>query len=103
MTKADTQLIKRYQKLIAISRDIASTLNLDLLLDRIVHAAAVDVVHVGLGDRTPGEFDVVERRLDRRPEMMRLQPRVAIESSTLFLSSPMGIGACTLGTSSPSS
>ncbi len=32
--------IRQYQKLIEISQDLASTLDLDLLLDKIVHAAA---------------------------------------------------------------
>ena len=36
----DKTLLDRYQKLIDISRDLASTLNLDLLLNRIVDAAA---------------------------------------------------------------
>jgi GAF domain-containing protein len=33
-------LLERYQRLIEISRGLASTLDLDVLLDRIVHAAA---------------------------------------------------------------
>jgi signal transduction histidine kinase len=37
---ADTHLMTRYQRLIEISRDIASTLELDLLLNRITQAAA---------------------------------------------------------------
>ena len=40
MTSPEITLLHRYQKLINISRDLASTLNLDRLLDRIVHAAA---------------------------------------------------------------
>jgi len=36
----ETSLLTRYQKLIEISRDLASTLDLDLLLNRITHAAA---------------------------------------------------------------
>ena len=35
-----TKTIQQYQRLIEISRDLASTLNLDLLLNKIVHAAA---------------------------------------------------------------
>ncbi len=35
-----TTLPKRYQRLLDISRDLASTLDLEALLDRIVHAAA---------------------------------------------------------------
>jgi GAF domain-containing protein len=33
-------IVDRYQRLIEISRDLASTLDLDTLLDRLVHAAA---------------------------------------------------------------
>lgn len=40
MDKQETTLTTRYQRLIEISRDIASTLELDLLLNRITHAAA---------------------------------------------------------------
>lgn len=40
LTNPELSLLHRYQKLIEISRDLASTLNLDLLLDRIVNAAA---------------------------------------------------------------
>jgi len=36
----DTSLLKQYQRLIDISRDLASTLDLDVLLNRIVNAAA---------------------------------------------------------------
>ncbi|RME07558.1 MAG: GAF domain-containing protein, partial [Anaerolineae bacterium] len=39
-TSSPPQQIERYQRLIAISRDLASTLDLDLLLERIVNAAA---------------------------------------------------------------
>jgi len=38
--KENLQLLERYQKLIKLSRDLASTLDLDVLLNRIVHAAA---------------------------------------------------------------
>ena len=34
------RLLDRYQRLIELSRDLASTLDLDTLLKRIVHAAA---------------------------------------------------------------
>ena len=40
MDKPETSLMTRYQRLIEISRDLASTLELDLLLNRITHAAA---------------------------------------------------------------
>lgn len=40
MTSPELKLLHRYQKLIDLSRDLASTLDLDLLLDRIVNAAA---------------------------------------------------------------
>ncbi len=41
MSKLDqTTLLERYQRLAEISRDLASTLDLNALLDRIVHAAA---------------------------------------------------------------
>lgn len=36
----EATLLERYQRLAEISRDLASTLNLDALLNRIVHAAA---------------------------------------------------------------
>ena len=39
-TSSDDSLLGRYIQLIEISRDIASTLDLDVLLNRIVHAAA---------------------------------------------------------------
>ena len=38
--KTNIQLLERYQKLIKLSRDLASILDLDVLLNRIVHAAA---------------------------------------------------------------
>jgi len=40
MAKIDTQRLEGYIRLIDISRDLASTLDLDVLLDRIVRAAA---------------------------------------------------------------
>jgi GAF domain-containing protein len=41
MTEDDsTPLLERYQRLTEISRELASTLDLDVLLKRIVHAAA---------------------------------------------------------------
>jgi len=39
MTDTETRL-ENYRRLIAIARDLASTLDLDILLDRIIHAAA---------------------------------------------------------------
>ena len=33
-------LLERYQRVLEITRDLASTLDLDTLLDHIVHAAA---------------------------------------------------------------
>ena len=40
MNESTPSLMTRYQRLIEISRDLASTLELDLLLNRITHAAA---------------------------------------------------------------
>ncbi len=40
MIEESARLLERYQRLIELSRDLASTLDLQDLLDRIVHAAA---------------------------------------------------------------
>lgn len=40
MTDTNTDILTRYRQLISISRDLASTLNLDALLNRIVQSAA---------------------------------------------------------------
>ncbi|MHA2428799.1 MAG: sensor histidine kinase [Candidatus Hermodarchaeia archaeon] len=53
-------LLERYQRLIEISRGLASTLDLDVLLDRIVHAAAdlsnASEASILLYDETKGEL-----------------------------------------------
>jgi signal transduction histidine kinase len=53
-------LLRRYQNLLAISRDLASTLDLNVLLDRIVHAAAelsdAQEASILLYDQTKGEL-----------------------------------------------
>ena len=55
-----TTLLERYQWLIEISRDLASTLDLDVLLNRIVNAAAdlsnADEVSILLYDEAKGEL-----------------------------------------------
>lgn len=55
-----TTLLERYQWLIEISRDLASTLDLDVLLNRIVQAAAdlsnADEVSILLYDEAKGEL-----------------------------------------------
>ena len=40
MTDTDKRRLENYRRLIAIARDLASTLDLDILLDRIINAAA---------------------------------------------------------------
>ena len=40
MAEIKTERLDSYRRLIDISRDLASTLDLDILLSRIVHAAA---------------------------------------------------------------
>jgi signal transduction histidine kinase len=55
-----TSKLARYQRLIDISRDLASTLDLDILLNRIVHAAAdmieAEAASIMLYDETKGEL-----------------------------------------------
>ena len=40
MAEIKTERLDGYRRLIEIARDLASTLDLDMLLERIVHAAA---------------------------------------------------------------
>jgi signal transduction protein with GAF and PtsI domain len=71
-----TSTIERYQRLIEISRDLASTLNLDVLLSRIVHAAAdlcdAEAASILLYDQVKQELHFEAATSLERPQMRGL-------------------------------
>ena len=106
MAEIKTERLDSYRRLIDIARDLASTLDLDILLSRIVHAAAeisgAEAASILLYDDTSRQlYFQVSTNLDestRRgivvPLVVPMKVWVPAASEVICVTAPLPMGRC---------